>query len=316
MAAGRQSEHPSAPRLSLEEGVLLGHALVAHVAEEAGIRCLAIKGPVLERQGLRRTHQSRDVDVWVDPAQIDEMVRCLVAVGFGEKPRVASASVLGRHSRTLSATSLGCEIDIHDRFPGFLAKPQKVFDALWHNHRDELTLAGTTVSCTSRVASTAVLALHLLRTPGRQTGALAELQRTADGLLEPAEVDALVALTRSLNAASTLAPFLEAVHPRHTVSDANAVDQSERQAWRLWTESADNTAVAWVYLLSQRPFNQWPSTLWRALIPTQEAMRLRSPESHGRAEIWWARVQRISGALSRLPSAILRVWRSHQMLRR
>lgn len=56
----------------------LATALVTNVARSSGVETVVIKGPVLNRQGLRSRKHSGDVDVWVAVGRVDH-VRELVA---------------------------------------------------------------------------------------------------------------------------------------------------------------------------------------------------------------------------------------------
>ena len=68
--------------LDIDEGVPLGYALIARLAGVNGIPVLAIKGPTLERLGLRLPHRSVDVDVLVEPGRLGDLLDALGDVGW------------------------------------------------------------------------------------------------------------------------------------------------------------------------------------------------------------------------------------------
>src|SRR3954452_14707989 len=117
--------------LELAEAVPLLHGVVDEVARRHGIRILFIKGPILGQQGLRDAHASIDVDVLVDPRRVGDLRRGLEELGWAIRVPSNAPQVLALHSATYAHPLWPCEIDVHERFPGFLASPQATFDALW-----------------------------------------------------------------------------------------------------------------------------------------------------------------------------------------
>src|SRR3954468_14696535 len=148
--------------LALTEAVPLLHGVVDEVARRAGVRVLFIKGPILTQQGLRDAHQSVDVDVLVDPSRLDDVRRGLEELGWAVRVPSTSARVLPLHSTTYAHPLWPCEIDVHDRFPGFLADLQQTFETLW-SFRTTATVAGREVACPRPVAHAAIACLHALR---------------------------------------------------------------------------------------------------------------------------------------------------------
>src|SRR4051812_48241607 len=132
--------------LELAEAVPLLHGVVDEVARRHGIRILFIKGPILGQQGLRNAHASIDVDVLVDPRRVGELSHSLQELGWAVRVPNTSAGVLALHSATYAHPLWPCEIDVHERFPGFLASPQATFDALW-GYGTVATVARRAVPC-------------------------------------------------------------------------------------------------------------------------------------------------------------------------
>src|SRR5262245_15615840 len=148
--------------LALAEAVPLAHVVVDRVAREHDVRVLFIKGPTAVAQGLRPERVSLDVDALVDPARRSVLAAALTDLGWVDENPYTSPTVLPMHSLTHRHTSWPCELDLHDRFPGFFAEPQDVFEQLWVR-RDSVEVAGQRIPCTDRTAQALVLALHALR---------------------------------------------------------------------------------------------------------------------------------------------------------
>ena len=77
----------------------LGYALVARLAEDVGVRLLAIKGPVLALQGLRAERTSVDIDVLVEPAGLVASTAALEPIGLARRAAsTARPGIVPRHS--------------------------------------------------------------------------------------------------------------------------------------------------------------------------------------------------------------------------
>ena len=74
----------------------------------------------------------------------------------------AGALLLPLHSTTLRNPRWGCELDVHNRFPGFLADPSDVFEALWER-RTTVTIAHQDIPCPDPSSHAVIAALHWLR---------------------------------------------------------------------------------------------------------------------------------------------------------
>ena len=154
----------SSHELALTEAVPLAHALVARVAGDHDVRVLFIKGPAAAEQGLRPHRGSVDVDVLVDPRQRGLLAAALDELGWVDENPYLSPTVLPQHSLTHRHESWPCELDLHDRFPGFFADPQAVFETLWLR-RTTVRVAAQDIPAPDRAGHALVLALHSLRDP-------------------------------------------------------------------------------------------------------------------------------------------------------
>lgn len=293
--------------LALAEAVPLAYALVNRVAEDVGVRVLFIKGPVAREQGLREKQGSVDVDVMVDPTQRAELVRALAGLGWVDDNPHTSPRVLALHSWTYRHPRWPCELDVHDRFPGFFADPQTVFEALWAR-RTPATVAAQGLPAPDAAGHTLILALHALRDPHRaqHRAALDDLVATAAGRFDQAGLADLSSLAYTLGAADTAAPFLSRLGaPAVGVGTTSAQDL---RAWRLRTIEGDTTAVSWVEELRRLPLRSRPRFLWYAAVLSEHELRLADPSlPEGRSAVLRARVRRLRRGLGAVPSAVKQV---------
>jgi hypothetical protein len=289
----------------LTEAVPLAHALVARVASDHDVRLLFIKGPVATAQGLRAPRDSVDVDALVDPSRRSVLAERLAELGWVDERPYTSPTVLPMHSLTHRNPAWPCELDLHDRFPGFFADPQAVFDGLWAR-RTSVEVAGRVLPCPDRAGQALVLALHALRDPhdmGKRDE-LAGLVERVRSTFDAETLADLAALAHDLGAADTAAPFLDDVGAPRT--GRGSTDSDDLRAWRLRTH-ADASVSGWVDELRRLPKRHWPRFLWYAAFLTEEEIRLDDPNlPAGRRALLAARLRRLRRGLEALP----RAWRS------
>jgi hypothetical protein len=290
----------------LSEAVPLAHALVARVADDLDVRLLFIKGPVAAAQGLREPRDSVDVDALVDPARRSLLAEGLTELGWVDERPYTSPTVLPMHSLTHRHPAWVCELDLHDRFPGFFTDPQEVFDRLWERRRS-VEVAGHEIPCPDPAGQALVLALHALRDPhdvgkADELGALADRVRAT---FDDASLADLAELAHALGAADTAAPFLDRVGAPTTGRGTTGTD--ELRAWRLRTQP-DSSVSGWVDELRRLPKRRWPRFLWYAAFLTEDELRLDDPAlPPGRRALLGARVRRLRRGLRALPGAVRNV---------
>lgn len=290
--------------LDLDEGVLLGYALIARLAAERDIPVLGLKGPTLDRLGLRPPRQSIDVDVLVEPARFDDLLGALAEVGWSPPPAGGPGGhVIPPHSVPLSHPLWPVEIDVHHYFPGFLADAGSVFHTLWR-HRTTVKVAGHPVLVPSRAGASAVALLHLLRGGERRAAELEVLVTHLDATLSPEERRDLGELVSSTAAAGPLAPALSrlAVSP----SASAPVDPRATAAWQLTHDSGGARTVGWLVTMREAPLRRLPALVWRGLWLTEAELRTRYPAARpgrrGLLEMW---LDRWWTGLRALPKAVL-----------
>ena len=285
------------------ESVVLLTGWVVRLAETIGIRALVIKGPAMAQQGLRPERESADVDLWVDPARLDDLVAALEAYGWHLRYESVRHWIVPEHSRTLRQDRWACELDVHDRFPGFFADRHDVFEALWAR-RTTAEVGGVEVPVSDRVGNAAILALHALRDlrPGRVADDLAFLAEVVARDFTPAEQTALRDLVARCGANDTLAPFLETTGlepvPGVEVSPADLED------WRILTVGHHAPSLAWVHLLRRTPWWAWPAVAWRAFWLNPIELAVSEPRVRDGMSLTRARVRRLQRGLLLLPRAV------------
>lgn len=289
--------------LELAEAVGLLHTLVARVLGESGVRALFIKGPILAMQGLRPERQSVDVDVLVDPSMFEVAQAILREHGWRIEVPSTGAHVMTFHSKTYRHDNWPCEIDVHDRFPGFFAKPQVVFEALWAR-RTTATIAGRDVPCPDVLGNASIAALHALRDPSyeRSRRDLAYMTETLKERLDDSSLRDLADLAAETGAADTLRPFLEELGAPAVGVGSTSVE--DLQAWRIRTTSSGVKTVPYLYQLGRAPMREKLPLFWHALVLTEAEIRKAQPDAApGSWGLLKARTRRLRWALRDLPRA-------------
>lgn len=300
----------AAVTVDIRDAVDLLHPVVHRVAEEAGVRVLFIKGPALAMQGLRPERSSVDVDVLVDPARFEDMQAAMRRYGWRIDVPMTGPHVLTFHSKAHRHDTWPCEVDVHDRFPGFFAEPQDVFEALWAR-RTTVTIAGRDVPCPDVLGHATVAALHALRDPAylRSRRDLDYMVTVLRDRLDTSQLAELAGLALDTGASDTLRPFLDALGaPRLGEGSTSPQDLA---AWRVRTASSGGVkTVPYLYQLTRLPVRRWPRLLWHALVLTEAEIRRDQPEAApGAWGLFRARVRRLGWGLRDLPKAALIVAR-------
>lgn len=292
--SGRPS---TATALAQPEGVALAHALLARLARDCGVRALAMKGPVSAHHGWREPRVSADADLLVEPRGLEPLVARLEELGWERKPYGAD------HSVTLRHPLWPCELDLHGRFPGFLADADDAFDALWRT-RSTIELAGYPQPCTGPEASAVVAALHALREPehGRHQHEVEQLvQRLAQRSRTRAGIEAVA---RETGALRTLAPLLDRLGWSPAAEDATLHAQAYA-AWELRRATGGTSGVGWLVRLRCTPVRHWPALVPKIALGEQDRLRERFPAApEGVRGLWLARWWRLRTAVRDLPAAI------------
>ncbi|WP_372727432.1 nucleotidyltransferase family protein [Nocardioides sp.] len=279
--------------------------MVARVACDTGVRALAIKGPILGLQGLRGSKMSRDVDFLVHPRDMRSLVGALRRVGWFVDDGFRAPSVTRSHSIVMRHAEWPCEIDLHHRFPGFLASPDFVFEFLWEC-RTSAELAGASMACCDVMTHGSLAALHYIRdrATGSRSSEFDELLAGMDRQLTSADKVELGARVARLGATETLRSVLELLDvPVEAAAEFDT--DAEMLEWRLAVNATTLTSLGWVVALRGSGLRRWPSILWQAAWLNEADLRRAEPSlGLGRAPLLVARMRRLGRGLRALPRAI------------
>ena len=258
--------------LHQQEAVLLAHALVARLAEEAGARILFIKGPTAVALGVRPDRPSTDVDVLADRAGFVALCAALEGCGWQRRNTETgarrAADLAFEHSAHLIHRDWPCDLDVHYSFPGFLEPEPEVFDALWDTHTT-VEVAGCRVPSPSVAGQALVVALHALRDPGRSTSQqdLAHVTTAVDNL-DDEQRQELLGLALETGAADTAQPILL----RAGASPSAHTASPQLRSWMLRQRYSEAAGSLWIEQFSRATWRQRPRVLIRAAVPRREVL--------------------------------------------
>ncbi|WP_185038745.1 nucleotidyltransferase family protein [Rathayibacter sp. PhB127] len=277
------------------------HVLCHRLAQENGVRLLSIKGPVAMAEGLRPPYTPSDADVLVDPNDADRFVEILGALGWRARPSEGLPRLLEEHSVTLINDRWPCDIDVHRRFPGFLAADDQVFDLMW-NDRSAIDIAGVACDAPPTEANWAIAVLHVYRDGWKSD------QSASDGLIEFARrrfaresLAGLVSWVKASGAMATLEPAMTALG----VYDAScAVDSVALARWRIRREAGLSPALPLIVELAEGRLLSAATLCWKML--TASSHRRHKGESPDRRPL----VLRVVRTLPALPRWVKLVRRS------
>jgi hypothetical protein len=250
-------------QLSITEGVLLAHALVTRVASGVGIRAFFIKGPGSVIQGLRRPKTSTDVDVFVEPSHLEQMLQGLRERGWRERPVDPDTRTFPRHAVTLDHPEWPCCIDVHFRFPGMENPASDCFEVIWDT-TDVLELAGQEMRVPSQASGILILALHALRTP-QLPECRQELEFLAHLAERQAQASSVLKMAVATGSSAAMRPFLEDLLPE----SAMPVWPELSAEWRNRLKAKEPGSARLIAIV-QAPWQDKPKMLWHAIFPRPE----------------------------------------------
>lgn len=268
---------PPPADLRLGEAVELGHALVHHRASELDVRVLLIKGSSLQLHGLRSERQSSDVDVLVEPGHFDRFCATLFEEGWRDRPLGFIGSRTSVHSRTFIRDGWPCDLDVHSFYPGFLAPPAEVFEALWAD-RVQMPFAHRLCDVPDRLGSALILALHSLRGKALEPRHRRELDELLQIELDGPERARLAELAKRTGCAATLEDVLTRLGVQVAVSDAER-SAEEVVRWRRRVASGSHGAYFWIDAFRRGDGRERVAVVRRAVWPTREHLLLSRPET-------------------------------------
>ncbi len=220
----------------------------------AGVQALAIKGPTFAELGVRLLRGSSDVDVLIDPALQHETLDALRSDGWREWAPAKLYEPFGAHSITLEHDAWPCSLDVHWRFPGFLAEPADVFDLLWAG-RTEVEVAHQSVATPSRPHALAIETLHILResSPDTEEAVVAAILRAMPRPLDAGELQALVELLGPSGSTETLATLARLAGLQASAGPEDGANGAALRAWKNRQRSSAAPLAWWFTELRSHP---------------------------------------------------------------
>lgn len=272
---------------------------------------MLIKGISLTHHRLRVDRVSADIDILVEPAKVDTVLATLAE--FGWHPRLGEYNdfPLRHHSVTVIHDDWPCDIDVHRRFPGFLADPAVTFDELW-SRRQSMHTAGHDVPITDYSSSAIVMALHSVRSTvdnPRHTSELVhliEISRDWDDQ-QRADIAEVAAHTGAARALQDILPLLGVTARRDEV----VIDNEALQAWRLRATGQATSLRTWLRYASEGSgLRDKLVRFWRALWPAEDYFLVAYPEEAGSPI--GGRLRRLARGIAKIPGAMLGIAGAHR----
>lgn len=298
---------PAELRITQQEAVYLLHAVVHGVAKSNGIRALSIKGPFLGAQGLRPAdYLPLDVDVWIEPARITELVASLREMGWAGGDFSTAPHLYPAHSTTLLHQMWPVELDLHKQFPGFLTQPEDAFESIWQA-RAEIDWCGTRVCVPNSAAHSLVMALHGLRDAGEggSKGDLRQLVARVHSGFRADQIDEIASLATRLGCTQSAAPFLEQLGLEPTRM-ATVENPELRRAWEIRTSIRATAGTSWVVAIHESRGLPRLRMIGRAFWLDSDELRRQYPNIHlNRRGVLRAQVRRWVRLVHSLPVTAL-----------
>lgn len=279
--------------VELDEAVPLLGAYACRLAADLSVRALLIKGAPATAHGVRADRPSIDVDLWVDPAGISLYQRRLEERGWRAK---SEAPVGWGHALTMVSPDWACAVDLHQRFPGFLADDADVFDLVWQG-RAQARVGHLRIDVPSRVVAAAITVLHAERSRAIvETADDRSLALAAAGAFTAAERSELGHLVTATGSAEPLRDLTAAAGV--SVPDRSATPPS-LESWHLRIRAEARPGGAWLLALRRASWSRRPLLLLAATKPSD-----RDYDGVGAGRGRWATV-RATGHRGRRVAGIL-----------
>jgi hypothetical protein len=206
-----------------------------------------------------------------------------------------------------------CDLDVHYNFPGFLAEPDRVFDALW-KRRTSVDVAGQAIPTPDVLGQALVVGLHALRDESREQSRadLEHLTRIAP--LADDDAAALARLARDTGCSGSAADLLRrlGVQPLPLTQP----EQHRLGDWQL-RQVGLGRSTPWLLEIQQAPLRDKVATVGRALFPPRDHLvSSHLADDLTRSQLARLHVARLTRGVAALPRASLVLARRQRMLRR
>ena len=262
------------------------HAEVGTLLRLAGVPCLHIKGPTvatwLYDEGERPWG---DVDILVSPTRMDDALEVLIDSGFAYRDRGLRWRTSEDHALTLwhdpagvQGPSGAAEVDVHHRFQGIEADPERAFEELWRR-REPATLAQLDVWFPDLTTRALLVVLNVARDPG--SGRAREDLRRLVASGDDRDWARAIALATRLDALESLRAGLE-LDPdgRDLVARTALADVTISAVTRLRVQGSSRTALRIEELRDLGPAAKVKAVAgW--VVPSPAVIRYRDPTAAG-----------------------------------
>lgn len=240
----------------------LVYGLVGNIALNANLELIFIKGPVLQSQGLRTREHSGDVDVLVKPAHLQALVELIGEWGWLVQPGVWDGTKVN-HSITMSPGSWGCELDLHEHFPGIGIDSESAFMKM-QEMTSRFNFASTNLLVPSVEFHAVIHALHLIRPNfGRQVSTI--LSTCAVEALRTAGTET-ISVAFKVGADAILHESLQLAFPSEVLPSSGPLPAN--WIWRAQT----NRVTGYLYALRMVPWRKRLRVICRFIWPSPEAL--------------------------------------------
>jgi len=305
---------PQEPRASAQAWIELLHAEVGYLLGQADIPALHIKGPTVALWLYPPDGRPwGDVDILVAPSRMAQAMAVLARHGFTEVFPGVNRTTSTDHSISVRRTDPAAgadEVDVHDRFPGMDADPERAFGVLWAR-RQPAQLAHIGVWFPDLPSRAMLTVLNTART-SESVQARQDLNRLLDAG-HPLDWEGVVALARAVDALPALRAGLELEDSGRQIVAATELCRVQVSVeWKLRLADAPRTALR-LGELARLPKSQWASKLGRWLIPPPAIMRMRDPRAAGGPlALALAYLRRLGDGLRAVPSSVSELRRSRK----
>lgn len=248
-------------------------AAAVNTLREAGIRSILIKGPLqqvwLSTAGPPR--ESIDVDLLVDPAEVDAAGAALSALGYRHQPEVTPGVV--NHS-SLWAMSGQIPVEVHGTLSS--ADPARTYRVL-EQETEAAEVAGTMLEIPNRAARCLIVALHAAQHGPETYEPLYDLERAVT-VAGRDDWERAAALAREVHAEVAFVTGLGLVPAGEQLRAALGLEPlalTERLALNLASDAEGAPGFHW--LAQQEGAKAKAAFVARKLVPPPDFMRFKYP---------------------------------------
>ncbi|MGO1504476.1 MAG: nucleotidyltransferase family protein [Brachybacterium sp.] len=262
----------------------LAHGCLDHLAREAGVRVLHLKGVSLHPVLAAGRAPSSDCDVLVEPGRVEAFGAVLTAHQWEQVTSYEHGSVF-THAAAFHHQVWGT-VDVHRTFPGLDRDPSLTFETLWAE-RGSATLGGIACPVPSLTAQRLLLLVHAARDAMGRARHDVRVSWTEADAAERGRIDAL-------------AEKFGAAMPLALVTDRPelAAGQPDEHLWRAVHRRASSTDVWKARLRDATGVRRKARILVEAVRVNRDHLGLRLGHVPSGREVrreWWARWRRLLG---------------------